>query len=86
LDWWLWIHLAFDNEFYYIDEELTNWRLHSNSYVKTSQKPKIQLVSVKAYGDIYKKNKSCKLLFFIIFATIKLFYVRLAGFINKKSR
>lgn len=38
LDRWLWIHLAYKNDFYYINEELTSWRLHSNSYIKRDTK------------------------------------------------
>jgi len=84
LDWWLWIHLAFNNKFYYIDEELTNWRMHSKSYIKTSKKPKVQLVSAKAYWDIYQKNKSWKLLIFIVYSFGLFFFVRFfKKFINR---
>lgn len=76
LDWWLWIHLAFDNRFYYIDKELTNWRLHLRSYIKTSEPPKIHLLPSKAYLDIYKKHKSFKLLFFIIYSFVAFFLAR----------
>lgn len=76
LDWWLWIHLAYNNKFYYVDEELTNWRLHSKSYIKISKKPKIQLVSVKAYWAVYQKNKSWKLLIFMVYSFVLFFFVR----------
>lgn len=33
IDWWLWINLAYENDFYYLDEELTTWRLHEKSYI-----------------------------------------------------
>lgn len=33
IDWWLWINLAYENDFYYLDEELTTWRLHDKSYI-----------------------------------------------------
>lgn len=73
LDWWLWTHLAYKNDFYYIDEELTKWRLHEKSYIKNARKPKLNLVQVKAYNDIYKKNgKKLELLIFIIISIIKL--------------
>lgn len=75
LDRWLWIHLAYNNDFYYIDKELTFWRLHENSYIKT--KPKFFFPQINAYADIYKKNKkSLNLLLFMIFSTVKLFFVR----------
>lgn len=76
LDWWLWIHLARNNKFYYVDEELTNWRLHLQSYINTSKKPKIQLVSVKAYWEVYQKNKSWKNLIFIVYSFVLFFFVR----------
>lgn len=43
LDWYLWAQLAVDNKFYYIDEKLTNWRMHTNSYILTKATPKQEL-------------------------------------------
>jgi glycosyltransferase involved in cell wall biosynthesis len=37
MDHWAWAHLAYDNDFYYIDKKLTKWRMHSNSYIEQSQ-------------------------------------------------
>lgn len=37
LDHWLWAHLAYRNDFYYIDKKLTNWRMHSKSYIEQKQ-------------------------------------------------
>lgn len=85
LDWWLWIHLAYQNKFYYIKEELTSWRLHKTSYIKKGKKPILYLVQVKAYKNIYKKNeKFLKLLIFILYSTIILFFVRIFKFIKRK--
>lgn len=39
LDWYLWAQLAVDNKFYYIDEKLTNWRMHKNSYISLKATP-----------------------------------------------
>ena len=36
LDYWLWIQVAKNNDFYYLDEKLTNWRMHKNSYIKAN--------------------------------------------------
>lgn len=84
LDWWLWINLAYGNNFYYVDEELTTWRLHAESYVKKGKKPIIEAVQAKAYKSIYeKKDKSLKLLSFIILSDIKLFFYRCYRFLNK---
>lgn len=38
LDHWIWAHLAYDNDFYYIQKSLTRWRMHKRSYIE--QKPK----------------------------------------------
>ncbi len=87
LDWWLWIHLAFKNNFYYIDEELTFWRLHDTSYIKTGKKPIFYPTQVQAYKNIYKTNgKSLNLLLFMIVSNIKLFFVRGYRFLHKEVR
>ena len=33
LDWYLWSQIAKDNELFYLDKKLTNWRMHKNSYI-----------------------------------------------------
>jgi len=33
LDWYLWSQIACKNEFYFINEKLTNWRIHKKSYI-----------------------------------------------------
>jgi len=82
LDWWLWIHLAYKTKFYYIDEKLTNWRLHSDSFVLTGKKPTLYLVQVQAYKDIYEKTGgNVNFLLFIIISNIKLFFIRSYRFI-----
>lgn len=60
LDHWIWAHLAYDNDFYYINKPLTRWRMHKRSYIE--QKPKKNekeflpsiLKSLQSKG--YKKN------------------------------
>lgn len=85
LDWWLWIHLAYKNDFYYINEELTSWRLHPQSYIKTSENKMACPTQIQAYWDVYKKNnKPLKLLFFIFFSNIPLFFVKSFSFLTKK--
>lgn len=36
LDWWLWAQISTKTELYSINEELTYWRMHSDSYVNSS--------------------------------------------------
>ena len=76
-DWWLYINLAFKNDFDYIPEKLTNWRIHDNSYIKKPKRPRFQMINVIAYYNVFKHNPSLNLLFFIINCTIKMCFVRL---------
>src|SRR5574344_279544 len=72
-DWWFYIHLAYENEFYYLDEPLTIWRIHSDSYINAKHNDFI-LVNLMAYIDVYKKNKSLKLFLLICFFIIKFIF------------
>lgn len=85
LDWWLWVHIAYNNKFYYLDEELTSWRLHPKSYISTGKIPKLNIFPIQIYIDIYKKNKkSLNILGFIIYLLPKLLCSKLFKFISKK--
>lgn len=85
LDWWLWIHLAHKNNFYYIDEELSSWRLHDKSYIKTGKKPFLFMAQIVAYNNVYKKNKKpFKLGLFILFSIILSSTVKVFRFFQKK--
>lgn len=81
LDRWLWVHLAYNNDFYYIDEELTRWRLHEQSYIKS--KPKLFFPQISAYGDVYKKNPSFGLWLWILYSNIKFVLIRGFRFMTK---
>jgi len=86
LDWWLWIHLAYKNSFYYVDKELTSWRLHEKSYVQKGKKPILYFVQVQAYRDVYlNSERPLWLLLFILCSSLKLFFVRVFRFIRRKS-
>ncbi len=76
-DWWLYINLAFKNDFDYISEKLTNWRIHDNSYIKKPKRNKHQMVNIMAYYKVFRQNPSLNLLFFILICTIKMCFVRL---------
>lgn len=77
IDWWLWIHLAYNNYFYYLDEKLTIWRLHDNSYIKQNKTPRFYLIQLKAYFDVYHNvGKPFKLLFFIYKSFFKYFFIK----------
>lgn len=86
-DWWLYINLSFKNEFCYLPQKLTNWRIHSNSYIKKPHKKHFCLVNVLAYINIFKKNPSIDLLLFIVKCFFTMCFIRLRvyfiGFIRK---
>lgn len=84
LDWWLWIHIAYENKFYYIGEELSSWRLHEESYIKTGKKPIPLPMQVYAYRDIYNKNnKPINLFIFSLISNVKLVFVLGFRFLRK---
>ena len=51
LDYYIWMQIAQKTSFYYIDEKLTNWRMH-DSYIT-----KNKTSSIEKYGFKYKKFK-----------------------------
>ena len=87
LDWWLWVHLAYKNDFYYIDEKLTHWRRHRGSYILKKRKPMRYFIQVRAYNDVYKNNpKDFKLLSFILYSLVALFFIRIFKFVTNVFR
>lgn len=75
LDWWLWVNLAYNNDFYYFDKKLTRWRMHSESYIRKNKMPRFYLLQMKAYDNLYKNNKyDFKLLFLNCFYRIKIIF------------
>lgn len=86
-DWWLYINLAFENNFDYIPEKLTCWRIHEKSYINGRRKRKhFQAVNVSAYFNVLKKHPSTKLLLFTLTCAIKMFFVRLKIYFIKFIR
>lgn len=86
-DWWLYIQLAYNNKMYYLPQKLTNWRIHSNSYIKKPHKPYFCMVNVLAYINLFKQKPSLNLIFLIIQSFFKMSITRLKvymiGFIRK---
>lgn len=56
IDWWLWINLAYENDFYYLDEELTLWRLHDKSYISQNDYNTRYNLPRKAYFKRFKQT------------------------------
>ncbi len=57
LDWWLYIHIAYDTQIYYIPEKLTIWRLHRDSYISKNKKKTNFFLSILAYIDVFKHHQ-----------------------------
>ena len=77
LDWWLYIHLTYKNEVYYIPEKLTKWRLHRGSYITKNLGSRFHFIQIHAYIDIYKKVKpDWKLWWFIAYTIILVLFVK----------
>lgn len=57
LDWWIFIHISFNNEAFYINKRLTKWRQHKNSYLFRRKKPNFQSVNLEAYLDVWRTQK-----------------------------
>ena len=71
LDWWLYIHITYKNDVYYIPEKLTLWRMHKGSYISKKRGTRFHFIQVHAYLDIYKKVKPDReFLLFILWTII----------------
>lgn len=83
LDWWLYIHIAYNTEAYYIKDKLTKWRQHKQSYImRKNKKSKFKMANIEAYLDVYKTNKlGVKFLPFLVFSIVQMLFSR-AKFYN----
>ena len=69
-DWWLFIQLASDTDFYYMSEKLTYWRLHENSYI-TKKKRKFTIsANIQTLFYLLKNQKKP---IFAIFLALTIF-------------
>lgn len=73
LDWWLYIQIAYKNDFFYIPEKLTKWRIHPNSYISQKNAKRFCMVNICAYNEVMKRNKTDKWLNVFIFYSAILF-------------
>lgn len=63
LDFFLWLQIAKDCTYYYIDKELTNWRIHKDSYISHKINTE-DLIKFKKIRNEYIHSKTYKLLNF----------------------
>lgn len=57
LDWWIFIHISYKNDAFYINKKLTKWRQHKNSYLFRQKKIKFKSVNLSAYLDVWNIQK-----------------------------
>lgn len=77
-DYWLWARASFKHQFYFIDEQLTHWRLTPNSYTMKTQKdlPGRKTLN-KEINLLYKNNLSAGQYWFkyILSFILKIFFI-----------
>ena len=66
LDWWLYIRLARENEFYYIPKKLTKWRLHKESYINNKKKKRHCPMGILVITDIIYRERDLTLIPYLI--------------------
>lgn len=84
LDWYLYIQIARKTRAYYLNETLTLWRQHSNSYLSKKHNLKFKFVNVSAYFHVWKQEPwNLKLLLFIIIVTSRMCFKRTLFYLIK---
>lgn len=82
LDWFIYIQIAKMTHFYYVNEKLTMWRQHSDSYLTRHNKIKFKFANISAYLLIYRREFwNIKLLLFIILSLFLMCMKRLKVYI-----
>lgn len=82
LDWYLYIQIARRTSAYYLDEKLTLWRQHSDSYLDKKAGIRFKFANVSAYLHVWKSQPwNLKLLLFIFIATVMMCFKRIKYYI-----
>lgn len=76
-DWYLWAQLAVDNKFYYIDEKLTNWRMHRNSYISLKATPTEEFGWQMQIKKFVSKDLNVFVSFFYSFKIYRRYFLRI---------
>ena len=77
LDWWIYIHIAYNTDAYYMKEKLTKWRQHRQSYITRKKKTKFKMANISAYLDVYKNQKlGLKFIPFLVFSILGMIFSR----------
>lgn len=85
LDWWLFIQLASDTDFYYIPEKLTHWQLHENSYI-TKKKRKFTIsANIQTLFYLLKTKKKPIFAIFLVLTTFLFILKNLKKFLFSQN-
>lgn len=76
-DWWFYIHITKFNTVNYLPQELTNWRIHPDSYIAKNRKSSHKLVNTLAYFDIFKQVKDFDTLKLTFCSLFKMIFIRI---------
>lgn len=77
LDWWIYIHIAYCTEAYYMKDKLTKWRQHRQSYIMRKKKNNFKMANIMAYIDVYKSQKlNISFIPFLIISIIGMIFSR----------
>lgn len=77
LDWWIYIHIAYNTDAFYMKEKLTKWRQHRQSYITQKKKTKFKMANISAYIDVYKHQKlGLKFIPFLVFSILGMIFSR----------
>lgn len=82
-DWFLYVQLSYFAPAFYLEEKLTRWRQHDESYISKNSKIKFKFANVSAYLKIYKRNLlDLKLLLFIVYSVFAMCIKRLKVYLK----
>lgn len=77
LDWWIYIHIAYNTDAFYMKEKLTKWRQHRQSYITRKKKTKFKMANIRAYLDVYKNQKlGLNFIPFLVFSILGMIFSR----------
>ena len=83
-DWYIYVQLARKIKFLYLNKQLTLFRQHDNSYIKSNRRKKRRFANISAYMEVFKTEPYNLFLFvFIIISTVRMVMKRILAAISQ---
>lgn len=83
-DWYIYVQLAQKTKFLYLNKQLTLFRQHDNSYIKSDKRKKRRFANISAYIQVFKTQPyNIFLLIFIIISTVRMIIKRILAKISQ---